>query len=558
MELHSIDIEHYKNLRNCHVDFSGCGRLAVLAGVNGSGKSNFLEFLALAFRQLVATGVNLPQMSNFRLCVNAGGEDYDSDNKEKCVAFDKSKCRMIVVYSGEFNRLSQLGFDRDKYNYYPEKNVVFITSDSYQLLMLTDVIMRRREGENDERARLVDYPEVCKLSFTLVAMQYDSNDEPGNETEAILLRFYQEARNRALTVFEMSIDGFEEIIREVISDWDSLDGAMVYFILKQLFDESTFCVSMENPILNLRAGENDSFDSTELSEGEKWLIMYDVIYNRLTDANTLVVLDEPDDYIHEIKKRNFIRFVQTYCKKSVQTVMATHSPSIINSVPEDSLFAFSKCDDGYARISRASDLPFATALLEDRMNYFSDRPILLLEGISDLRLVSSAREFFVRNFQEYEEVRERLDFDLFSMGGADNMIDAYKSFHKAFPSRRIYVALDHDKKGEDVLSQLVRDCGLLDVTNSSLHDLHKDAVFLLPRPNHVDSNERSYVIEDYLPKEFIQEKMDKYVNEATRFSKVTNCLESIKTEIRTKSDRFTEREWLGFKPLIDFLIGLTH
>lgn len=31
MELCSIDIKHYKNLRNCHIDFSGCGRVAVFA-----------------------------------------------------------------------------------------------------------------------------------------------------------------------------------------------------------------------------------------------------------------------------------------------------------------------------------------------------------------------------------------------------------------------------------------------------------------------------------------------------------------------------------------------
>ena len=77
MELHSIDIEHYKNLRNCHINFSECGRLAVLAGINGSGKSNFLEVVALVYHRFIRNSIGVTTVDGCKISCSVAGSDYN-------------------------------------------------------------------------------------------------------------------------------------------------------------------------------------------------------------------------------------------------------------------------------------------------------------------------------------------------------------------------------------------------------------------------------------------------------------------------------------------------
>lgn len=564
MEIHSVEIEHYKNLRDCHVDFSDCGRLAVLAGVNGSGKSNFLEAVALLFQELLERDRPIANVDGARASISVSDGRYDiirrgddplMVNNVVHTYSGSPSMRLVVCYSGEFNRLFDLGLESERYKLYRNDCAFVVSAKSFPVMLLTKVLMTRSYVVS-ECSELLSLPKATKVSFMVEKPLGAYAEPPEGEIEDILRRIHEKIRPSNIAYVEMDVDEFEDVIKAVISDFETLDAGTVYYILNELVFERGDNLQLKDIAIKFESPSGAEFTSNDLSEGEKWQAMYDTIYLCLADENTLVLLDEPDAYIHETKKRDFVRFVEEHSRRGVFTMLTTHSPNIINAVREKSLYFFVKNSDKTVSITIDTDRSLQMALLDDRMKFFSDRPILLLEGVSDLRLVSSAREYFIRHLHKYAEVCERLDFDLFSMGSADNMIDAYNAFHIAFPARRIYIVLDHDSKGKKVLKELCSKCGLFDITNGVGDKLRGDAVFLLPRPVHVDPSEDNYVIEDYLPEEYIKERLDEYLKSAKRFSKVDNYCESIKTDIRKRNNLFKERDWLGFKPLIDFLVQL--
>ena len=56
MKLRKVKILEYKNLKDIEIDFSRCDGLAVVAGKNGSGKSNLLEALSLIMCEVRVSG----------------------------------------------------------------------------------------------------------------------------------------------------------------------------------------------------------------------------------------------------------------------------------------------------------------------------------------------------------------------------------------------------------------------------------------------------------------------------------------------------------------------
>ena len=76
MRLNKVSIGHFKNLRDISVDFDEASPYTVLVGENGSGKSNFIEALALIFRNL-----DLDIEAPFSYQINYQCRDHDLEIK---------------------------------------------------------------------------------------------------------------------------------------------------------------------------------------------------------------------------------------------------------------------------------------------------------------------------------------------------------------------------------------------------------------------------------------------------------------------------------------------
>ena len=563
MELRSVDIGHYKNLKNCHVDFSGCGRLAVLAGVNGSGKSNFLEAVALVYHRFVRNNLGIATVDGCQLSCSVAGSDYNIRSHKdgftvdgiEHIFNDYERGNLIVVYSGEFNRLIELGFADDVDEPVSLKNVVLISAKSCQLLLLTKILLDQREAVLSDD-KLLNLSRAVKVRFSYNAIGVNLEEPPEDEFDYFFRELLGRNGNERESYEEMSLNEFNKIMQGANQQWNTVDATTIYYVLKQLSE------GRYNNISNLQivfeSHDGSEYTSNDLSEGEKWLAMYDTIYSCLADANTLVLLDEPDAYIHETKKRDVVRFIEEHSKRGVFTMLTTHSPNIINAVSRKSLYGFSRNDDDTAAIKAFSDASFGNGLLDNRMSWFSNRPILLLEGISDVKLLCGALEFYADHFDEYRDIKSKVDFEFVTVGSADNMVDAYRTYKDAFLERRIYIALDHDGKGQEVKEKLQNQFDLHDLTENGFRDNGSNALFLIPKPECLAERYKNWVIEDYLPPEYIKERVHEQVDNIESFGTLVNLPKVIKKEIADHYGSFSEREWRGFKPLIDFLARLVH
>ena len=558
MDIRSIEIGHYKNLHECKIDLGACGALAVLAGINGSGKSNFLESVALVFHKLIGYGGDASGLHDCKVDCRIGGERCRLELDGGHLMFNGkladnkglSKARMVVVYSGEFGRLLQLGFDRDKDAEISVNGIVYVTGTSFPLMLLTRVLMDKDRSSGKYPSDLVLLPKAAAIEFVLAPPSAISSEPPSSAIEAILLKLSARAGGK-LAIFNMPIGEFVTLVEECIPEWPELDGGTKYFILSQLAEESKSLPYLYDVKVMFEGENGNQYPSDCLSEGEKWLVMFDTIYRYFADENTLIVLDEPDAYIHESRKREFLQYAQHFARHGVFTMMTTHSPAIINTVHENSLFVFNRGKDGIVKVTNSKDRGLMRGLVDDKMSYVSSKPIVLFEGVSDIRLIRGALSYFAYNEIGFEDLLVTGDFDFFAMGSAGNAVEAYQCFKKAFPSRRIYVFLDHDDAGKKALTRLNE--GGAD-GSSFLTD--GDMAFLLPKPDQMSDDEKVYVMEDYLPKEYIQERLEQYKNEATCFHKVNNSSASLKTEIFKRCSEFGEREWRGFAPLVNFLKNL--
>ena len=297
MDIRSIEIGHYKNLHECKIDLGACGALAVLAGINGSGKSNFLESVALVFHKLIGYGGDASGLHDCKVDCRVGGERCRLELDGGHLLFNGkladnkglSKARMVVVYSGEFGRLLQLGFDRDKDAEISVNGIVYVTGSSFPLMLLTRVLMDKDRSSGKYPSNLVLLPKVAAIEFVLAPPSAISSEPPSSAIEAILLKLSARAGGKP-AIFNMPIGEFVTLVEECIPEWPELDGGTKYFILSQLAEESKSLPYLYDVKVMFEGENGNQYPSDCLSEGEKWLVMFDTIYRYFADENTLIVL----------------------------------------------------------------------------------------------------------------------------------------------------------------------------------------------------------------------------------------------------------------------------
>jgi predicted ATP-binding protein involved in virulence len=114
--------------------------------------------------------------------------------------------------------------------------------------------------------------------------------------------------------------------------------------------------------------EKEIFDfkwSREISSGEKALIIlfsrvYDTINKLDKDKSYVILLDEPDIYMHPEWQRNLlqelINFVKYYFEdQKVQIILTSHSPFVISDLPRENVIFLDKDDDGKCKVVESSE-----------------------------------------------------------------------------------------------------------------------------------------------------------------------------------------------------------
>lgn len=467
MKLKSLYIEKYKNLSPLTIDFEAGNGLTMLVGNNGSGKSNVLEAISGIFHDLFKGKNSRKIKCDYKLAYTLNEAECkieQTDGFLRCYG-PKFKRReyfieenapnnIIGLYSGEEDRLWTSFYEsyykayikRIKINQHQERMRLMLINKYYWNVALLTLLLSSNETlkpfiEND-----LGITSIAKIELKFNFKYFDDVNE-------LLKTFIDRINPDRKNKIEYSLEDLRNnIFFSVLTDENS--GMLV--------DEHENKLLAENGVTDTEVFQNltqaympknkkiirdiiiridDDITVEQLSEGEKKLILVKAVLEILSDEKTLVLMDEPDAHLHEVRKKNLYSMMGEYPNR--QIVIATHSPTFIDVADQNQIKMLKLNDSGKAMLYEEEKLEAIRKLTGSRINAFLEKPILYCEGTE----TSVESILYPLLFPNYKIV---------PAGGHEEVIYLTKTYNRTFGDTTHYAIgiIDWDYKTEVQLAAL--------------------------------------------------------------------------------------------------------
>lgn len=352
----------------------------ILVGVNGSGKTSFLNAFTLLYEGIAGNGLSalFRQWGTYNAIINACGEQ-----KPDCFSityvFDADVLKKIVPASP---------FKNDVYY----KITVFPIGDgtSYSLcetLYSEDSRCKKKKFAYLEFRNGIGQISVRKTSGTIEVEKYDGGmlsaqelalrqiTDPQRYLPSFVVR---EAINAIAGYSKFNFDKVRQPaeandLKRLISTGENLSQ-----LLSNLNNNYTFqyekireCLSDINPnftgigynffgsrlYLSLREKNlSHAIDALHMSDGTlKYMLLLSIFYN--PDRGSLIDIDEPESCLHPDMIRSVAKMIKSAAKTS-QIIVATHSALLLNAFELDDILVFEKNDRNETQIKFYSEEDF--------------------------------------------------------------------------------------------------------------------------------------------------------------------------------------------------------
>ncbi len=496
MKLQHLHIDDYKNLKNFDIDFSD-NNVTALIGTNGSGKSNIIEALSGLYNS------DTPELKFFCKIsytiankkvafIRAPGYKYMTlDTRESDISFEEYKrnkfaylpSQIISSYSGESKRLWE-GFYKSVYLDYIKSvkqiqvNKQFMKYINHYHWSICLLLLAIYKPEDYEKLHL---PHIKEVLFEFANKDISSFQK--NDVINLLIDDLHYNSNRG-TLFPF------EAVKTIFESNYVAQDIFNYLVLASLPKDDKL-------IQNFTILFESDYSLAELSEGEKKLITLTAIYELLVDNETLVLLDEPDTYVHEGKKHLVYESVKRYADDGICTVLTTHSPTLTNIFTNSELKVLINngttieilTQDKKQAISRLTNgiwCAEAQCIL-----FESQCDLLLVEGKGDTKYIKNA----INYFRGIDEKYKKINLFVLPFGGTGNCSDFLKNIIEAgIVNRKIVALFDADGSGRKKFSELVGRKG--DNYTDKIYEINDfTRALLLPKPT--EDKNAEFMIEDY-------------------------------------------------------------
>ena len=288
-----------------------------------------------------------------------------------------------------------------------------------------------------------------------------------------------------------------------------------------------------------------NFDA--LSEGEKKMILIACITQILGDANSLVLLDEPDAHVHIGNKKKILDTIAQY---NGQTILTTHSPIFTNLMTNGNIFPI---EGGQLMSKEKQDLIASISGNEiDIINgacVVNSKYIIITEGGTDIRYIQQA-------IKALRTSNPRLDqFDkvaFLPQGSADHTESFYNDIVSKLPNTVVSILylFDHDQAGQ---------------INSQKIQAKPKVQYLFYQPIYNAPYTSTYYIEDFFPESIYGKQLNianipqpispnmhyHQIKEIVRaIQDQKKIADTIKQNIEQSSKRFNANHYTNFLPLL--------
>lgn len=353
----------------------------ILVGINGSGKTSFLNAITLLYEGIAGGGLStlFRQWGTYNAIINACGE-YKPDCFSITYVFDADVLKNIVSVS-------------------PFKNDVYYKITVFPI----------GDGTNYSLCETL-YSEDCrekKKNFSYIEFRNGSGQISIRKKSGIKVEKYedgmlsaQELVLRQVTDPQRYLPSF--VVREAINaiaGYSKFDlnkvrqpaeandikrlistGENLSQLLSNINNNYTFqyeeirkCLSDINPnftgigynvfgsrlYLSIREKNlSHAMDALHISDGTlKYLLLLSIFYN--PNRGALIDIDEPESCLHPDMIRSVAKMMKVAAKKS-QIIVATHSALLLNAFDLEDILVFEKNDQNETQVMRYNEDDFET------------------------------------------------------------------------------------------------------------------------------------------------------------------------------------------------------
>ncbi|PID84220.1 hypothetical protein CSB09_02000 [Candidatus Gracilibacteria bacterium] len=552
MKLISLKIDGFKNLKT-KIDFTKSEGISVFVGNNGSGKSNVLEAISAIF-------YGLYDETNERRCNFTYSLEYEINSKNIIIqqlffrgkedaigklppeiledipdvkeelkmvsccidgelvggTLDKKylPSQIIALYSGEETRLYE-----DYYLY------------EYDNFIKSIITSKKGVSENINMSFIgKDFWNIALL--TMFASDFSLSEIIGDyKIDKLLFKFneknlkiFNEKNPNEVTRFVLGLSEIENINFEKFKESFFQTHKELFNLLSVAYlpKEESYNL-IEEFDLELTNGEN-TFWASCLSEGQKKQILIYFVTAILANKDSIILLDEPDSYIHVGNKQRLKKIFTNFLDitKEGEFIMTTHSPTLMNNFEEKHLFYLEngKLDKNNKRniLDNITDGEMSMTDMEIFLNS-KNKYLLVTEGKTDKKHIEIA----------IDKLGIENNFDIYPADGCDKLKQFLVGLPTDILSNKIIIGIfDYDQEGLKSLKK----CG--DV-------IQENKLYKIP------AQKNRYGIS--LP--CIDRDFERFKNQPIEFMYSKDILDSnnmlIKQDIRTINNNLESAEQLNLK-----------
>lgn len=545
--------DRFKNLENIELDFSAKDGTTVLIGNNGSGKSNMLEAISNVFAGLYDNTFN----PNFKYELKYSKDAYNVDIKYDMVNYvvkingadDNLKPeylpnQLISSYSGEESRLWEDYYRPFYMNYIkalrgfslPSSKLIYINKYYWNIALLTFY--------NYDFSSFTDLKDFCentlgiqslnkiKFSFDITKLR----SWPSNPVTNFVRAINPSEEN----TIEIDLPTLKSLISPIANEIDFFRYLSAAFMPKD-----------DKLITNIELTINNDLTAECLSEGEKKLILIELILEVIGDENSLILLDEPDSHVHVSRKEEIVKMLKHYLNR--ENVITTHSPTLAHHFDNKHITMLSRLPNGDAKIESKEKQEVVHNITNGIWSYMeqsiflnSNKDILLVEGKSDETFLRKALQVL----KKYETRYANLDFEYLPCGGADGvklMVNKFRPKH----GQSIIAFFDQDQAGWECVNAAL---GLKNVHNSHSNFSYDKVnnIWISVYPTRPRFRGSEFNIEDY----FTKTLLNQFVFDGFKSLKSINRPDAVKRKLEKECNNFPDKEFRLFRSVFDLILNL--
>lgn len=555
MRLKSLYINDYKNIKEQTFDFSDNTGYIALIGLNGSGKSNLLEAIALVFNGLL-NKKKIP--FDYELQYEHEGKTYLRRPRKAMIDGVRTKesdmlypSSIIACYSGEDLRLWHMAYE-DYYMHYFKRavdNVGLIPELMYISKYCWNIaLISLMSSENAKiKSFLKNNFDITDLEDIEISFEFSEND---NYKEHQALRWIKRIKDECLNGDGKST--LKSILSYDVPLLPNQTKESTIFHYLYLLSQPKKNPEKGNPvdkyITKIRI-ENKGIPSFNFSEGHKKLILIECITNVLGNRESVLLFDEPDAHVHIALKKEILKCINDF---EGQVLLTTHSPVFVNQMADKNIYPMF---DG--KILPQAKRELIQKITNNEINYIdgacivSSKYVLVTEGPDDIYHIKAAISAFSSKDDKFKEL-DKISY--IYMGGAKGVNNYYDEILKSLydTMTKIVFAFDYDEEGREGAKMVQK---LIDSGNNKLQYVFYHKTYPVPAPD-VD-----FYLEDFFERAAygdVQLPSFTGVPSFAELKKASTWANSIKKRIQKhKSEKtLSPNDYNGFQAFLEQLMLL--